>query len=571
MNNKTNFIIISFLAIFFIVMGCSDNKALFDELSGNRLKIILKGTYESNGTPLEFNAIRTTDPLPDSASLPAGMELYDDSIYLLPSDDEPITSDDYRVKYPTKFMIDISHMNLNKHEFAVERQAITFSLDDSDPFFKGTGVQLKNDDPKHLSRYSSLRLYTRKMLFDQAREYEFGSSGWDASTDFSQGLFEVYFKEKKTQGYDFNLLQLNSFYDSLRLEASSINRVYPVSIPILGGFTFNRNYESMVLEVRLIIKNYIKKYETTSSRDSVTRVVHFWGFSDWLRGAEKGEYDLGRNLIAVARCYVPELVGTISGINSTGRRVYVIAIPAGDPITKYTLVNPALTMNDNGTINDITDDICTISTTHNFLSPTVESSYVARAGDIIEINSRKEYIVDLTENSISFFSTNVTLSSPYTFTVYPASNRRQNPCDLPVKPKLLGESMSQYLDYYQNWEEYRSDFNTAYQLCDNASYLNPFEYYKEAWLNYEESVSYYYLPPLAVYVPIGSSFTIDNVMPGDYDIYVTNIADPADDSRYGKLFYSNEFSQNDSTTVIPVPTVTVQTGQDISCGTIYDP
>jgi len=48
------------------------------------------------------------------------------------------------------------------------------------------------------------------------------------------------------------------------------------------------------------------------------------------------------------------------------------------------------------------------------------------------------------------------------------------------------------------------------------------------------------LPQLAVYVPSSGTFTIENVMPGSYDVYVANRA-----PEYGKLYY-NHFDHLDA-------------------------
>ena len=72
--------------------------------------------------------------------------------------------------------------------------------------------------------------------------------------------------------------------------------------------------------------------------------------------------------------------------------------------------------------------------------------------------------------------------------------------------------------------------------------------YSEAWVSYNNSLKDFILPPIAAYSESGGSYTLENVMPGNYDVYVTNsilthsiTGDVSDANRYGQLFYHDEF------------------------------
>ncbi|HOO70408.1 MAG TPA: hypothetical protein PK926_01515 [Spirochaetota bacterium] len=538
--NKGFMIFLLATAVLFPLHGCKDNVALFDEMSSNRLTILIKGTYASNAPtePWVWGSLDSED-IKDS-----------DSVVLC---DEPAGDE---VEMPTQYMIDIAEMKLNKDSFSNYRTTKKFNLTDDDPFFDGTGVELNNDDPVHLKDYTYLRLYTRKMVFDQARIYEQGPAGWTYKE-----LAEVLFNEKDTKGFNINQLQKNTYYDSLRVESSYINRIYPIRVPIIGGLTYNRNNDETVIEVRLMVKNYIKKFEYTDYEDDELQVVHYFGFSDWLRDVHQSENDIGGNIAAVARAYVPEIVGSIAGSNAAGRNIFVIAIPSGDPITRYSLVSPAgFSSSAPGDITEQGDGLYQITTASD------HSQYVFE-GDYIEITSwgsthtDKYMISEVAADHIDFTAARGHGdASGVDFNLYPASDRGNNPCDLPQEPQDPSSYINTYLDYYLSYEEYKKEWNDAIELC-NANTLDDNTYadldadddytriwdayddYGEAWVSYDNSLKDFILPPLAAYSEAGGTYTLENIMPGNYDVYITNgsAGNVSDVNRYGQLFYHDEF------------------------------
>ena len=218
-------------------LSCSGDPLLTD-LRTNNLEVIIKGTYESN------------NPRPWSAWPPASALSSSKSIIMHPADTT--------MPWPDTFMIDITGMNLigpNKTaKFGHHRKTYSCPTDDSAAFFNGTGITMKNDDVPAGKSYTGINLNLRKMLFSNARRYNLSSIGWENGIDFI-----TYFKEEKVNAFNFNLPLFQYFSDTLR-EDNSINRIYPLRIDISNGFVFDPS-EERVLEIRLVIKNFIKLYE----------------------------------------------------------------------------------------------------------------------------------------------------------------------------------------------------------------------------------------------------------------------------------------------------------------------
>ena len=277
------------LAVFF---ACGD-KAMFDELGTNRLEVVIKGTYESNN-PRDW-----TGGFPE-----------DDSV------------DDYTtgpVDDPTRFMLDIAELKIaqgkQNQEFANYRETYSFPLDNINPFFNGEGVSFRNDDVRPDFYWNTIKMYIRKMIFDKGKKYHREDTG--TSFDgagiwvFDDDLVEI-FKEEEVLGYDLNRVQLNTYYDSFRTNSSDINRIFPLNIPIIDYLIFDNEEESTVLEIRLVVKNFVEKYEI-DSYSTYHYVNHVYGLSDWLREVLPDEADIGGNTLAVARSYVRGKTVTITG------------------------------------------------------------------------------------------------------------------------------------------------------------------------------------------------------------------------------------------------------------------
>lgn len=290
-----------FALLILIFAGC-DGEPVFTEMSTNRLKIKIKGTLESDATTVSVPFNKTV--------------LVDDSV-----NDRTVTT----APFPDNFMLDIAEIKLNGKPIGKYRQVFSIPLSDHVPFFNGEGITLKNDDPGN-GTYSTVQLYIRKMIFDNAKIYH-------GAAFENEEMARVIFKENEVEGFNFNNLQVNSYWDSLRDNASRVLRVYPLEIPIIGEMNYDRNDDETVLEIRIVIKNFIKMYEYDYYDAGIFKVCHFYGFSDWLRDVRKDERNMGRNIIAVARAYVPDKTGTVEVTAPAGR--YVLAIPSTEQIADY--------------------------------------------------------------------------------------------------------------------------------------------------------------------------------------------------------------------------------------------
>lgn len=293
--------------------GCS-GVAFFDNLAGSNITMIIKGTFEST---THTGSIKNWDTAVSAS------QSIDDSV------NDCIT--DTSEQFPTTFMVDIAEIRLAKPDgsdadkVANYRQVFTASVTDSDPFFNGTGVVLKCDDVKPGKQYGMVKLFIRKLIFDNATQWYIDANG----TVIRDSDPEVIFHEEKVNGFDFNQVLVNTFYDTLKNNDDEINRVFPLDIPIDGGLIVKKG-EKVVLEIRLIIKNFIKLYEYDFWNDNLNRAVyHYWAVSDWLRDVHPDDVYMGGNLLGVARVYKKDAVATVSG-NTGSNPGYVIAIPQYD-------------------------------------------------------------------------------------------------------------------------------------------------------------------------------------------------------------------------------------------------
>jgi hypothetical protein len=470
--------------LFAVIVNCNKEPLLTD-LGTRKLVVILKGTYESNNPmPWSMPAINSADYL---------TYMQDDSVYICNSTADVL---------PSAFMIDIAEMRLldsrgSSYKFSNYRQTFAFGLNDIDPFFNGAGYPLTNDDVPSKA-YPAIGLYIRKMLLDGAQRYVSKEEGWAPST-----VWDVY-KEGEYPTYNFNGLQIHSYFDTLRLESTSLNRVYPLLIPINDimtggtGMFYSSSFTYTVLEIRIVVKNYIKKYEQKSTSLTNFGVIHFHALSDFVNDVERDDTVIGGNVIAIARTYIPELVGKISGSTTPGR--HVIAIPSTTKLSSYSLnVDP-------------------------YTDPAEATPKTPADGTL----------------------------------------RSLNPCNLPKTPGVYsGTSILQALDYFLKSENNKFLWNKKVPGSGTPStdVCNSYEVYTAQWNKYAKE-SGFTIPQLAVYVPASANptepFIIENVMPGTYEVYVANKA-----PVYGQLYYdfnaaapAEGFTRIGTATVSPGSTVT---------------
>lgn len=469
--------LIIFIASF--VVSC-DNDPLLTDIGTSRLIVVIKGTYESNSPmPWKMPALCATRNADGSCSQ------YTPEYLSLMQDDSVIRCNSTGDQLPASFMIDLSEMRLwdlkNTYKFSNYRQILASGLNDLDPLFNGGGYPLINDDVPSRT-YPFVLLYIRKMLIDGALNYFETNSGWSPSI-----MWDV-FNEKELPSFNFNPLQTHSFYDTLRFDSTSINRVYPLMIPINdiitsgGGLIFKKQFKTTVLEIRIVLKNYLKKYETSSFLTTGLGVTHFYAPSDFVNDVQKGDSYIGGNIIAVARSYIPELVGAIRGrvpTDAARTGAHIIAIPhdaTGRNINFFTLET----------------------------NPWGARGITPPSGAQISV-------------------------------------RNYNPCGLPIAPSYYtGTNIYGALSWCLKNERFKHEWNLKVPVTGpNGCYS--YNTYVNDWNTYFGETGNFNVPQLCVYTPVSptvrNSFVIENVMPGAYDIYISNV-----DPTYGQLYKSGEFT-----------------------------
>lgn len=467
-------LLVTALAIF---AGCSGDPLLTD-LVTNNLKVIIKGTYESEN--------------PRGWMWPSsGSDIVDNSVNIYPVDTSSETFP------PSTFMLDITGMRLVRDGKSMKfgNKRLTYSCganDDNADFFNGKGIEMRNDDVDSRSPYTRIDFYMRKLLFSNAREYQLRSDGWH-----DHGYTKTYFEEKKTEAFSFNQLLVNYLYDTFRNENDDedTNRIYPICIDITNGMLFDPR-QTNVIEVRFLIKNFVKLYEYNRLDYSSDEpyIVHYFGVSDYLRDVRAGENTIGGNLIAVARSYVVGHTGSVTGTAGAG---YVIGIPADGDINDYVLPSDNLRNDKMGAVKDI---------------PTApEAADDNMPALLMYCMEQEQYKIDWNK-----FVTAVNGAA------------KINDPQIP------------------NAEVGGNDTNFY-----NGKYSESQKLFEEKWTDYETAAANFKIPPLAVYVKTAGSFTINNIAPGDYKFYHTS-----QELKFGKLFtgtgsavFTKQFTANGSETV----------------------
>ncbi|MBN2158843.1 MAG: hypothetical protein JW807_05565 [Spirochaetes bacterium] len=479
------------------VVNCGKTPLLTD-IGTSKLIIVLKGTYESN-SPMYWD-------MPEACASRDGdgkCTAYTPQHETLVQDDSVIHCTAPLDINPNGFMLDIAEVKLadaksNLYKLSDYRQKFAFGLNDVDPFFNGIGTIINSDDvPSNI--YPVVGIYVRKMLTDNAKKYVVDTDGWNSSLTWD------IFAESELPAFNFNRFQYNSMYDRLRYEATYINRVFPLLVRIKDqvtqgtGMYFNMKNQVTVLEIRMVVKNFLKKYEYLSSSDESFSLVHYYAFSDWLNDVQDNERYIGGNILTVARSYIVGMTGSIPGRNGRSHDAHIIAIPHGEDVRDYTLEVP---------------------------------------GDSVD------WSVD----------------PP----VLPPSRRKRNPCNMPRGVgTYTGTSIIQALEYYLRGQKYKYDWNqkiwnpvtsgdppaTTYRCpaSGGASYpdgdcCESFTQYGDEWTSYDKDIGHARVPQLAVFArtadgypmePDRNRFSIQNVTPGSYDLYIAQRA-----PVYGVLYYS---------------------------------
>jgi hypothetical protein len=300
-----------------MVSPACDNEALFDQLKSSSLSMVIKGSYESDSPRAWLSTV-----------------VNDDNMVVLPPDGvDSSTKPSGYDSLPTAAMLDIAEIKINNERFANYRNVIVgdISSSDTDPFFNGTGLNYPCDDIRYKRGYDSLGVYIRKTMFNNSHKFV-------SSTGVYGSIIKSLFNEVYTPGYNFILKEVWSVYDTLRSERSDTNRIYPLYVAFDTPLYCTED-DQYFIEVRLVVKNFVKRYELITTEDSVTYSYHYFGYSDWARDVLPGDEYTGGNLFGVARWYSKNKATTVKGSipSVSGSGNFVIAIPAEDTIDEYTL------------------------------------------------------------------------------------------------------------------------------------------------------------------------------------------------------------------------------------------
>lgn len=283
------------LIVLAVLVSC-DGEPLITELVENRLSIVLKGSYESDSVRPMI--------LPGGAnSSKAGSWVAD------------ITGN---TDIPQRLFLDISELRADGDSFARYRTLSTVGLSDTEPFFNGAGIMLRNDDVRPDKAYSTIRLYLRKIGFDAGFNCD---STWNTTTPT-----EFFFGKGDVAGYDFNLKQIYRYGETSE-DYDGDNLVFPMQIPISGTMNYDGDGE-WVLEVRLVIKNNIARYADTASN------ISYWALDDRISAVAGGDGYIGGNIAAIAKAYKVGYTGSIDVSAAAGGSV-VVAMPADEDIASF--------------------------------------------------------------------------------------------------------------------------------------------------------------------------------------------------------------------------------------------
>jgi hypothetical protein len=350
MRNRISFLFLVFLAGFSFA-GCQGTD-LFDQLNDSCVSVVVKGTFESNDPRPWVTTVINDDSIvyvnPDQVVANAYNNSVDVNSASVSSSGLPSVATQYQ-QFPATFMLDIAEIRADDDKFANHREVYNCSINaglissDTDNFFNGTGLSYTADNLTKNQTYSGLNIYLRKMAFDNS--YVFNLAGGDidpsgtnttndkaATSGFIRQNTFVFNTNQNQVGFDFNIDFMWAYYDTLLESQMTLNRVFPVNVPISGGVVSDCS-RKVVIEVRFVIKNFVKRYENAiTDLDTTTmRSCHFFSFSDKVMDVRpyRAAY-LGGNLLVAARSYYPDSVGTISGTVPGGAQCIVMAIPVSE-------------------------------------------------------------------------------------------------------------------------------------------------------------------------------------------------------------------------------------------------
>ena len=276
--------VIIVLMLQFLVLSCGD-EALLTDFTTDRITIVLKGTLESSSVVSSWTG--------------TGL--------------------------PSVYYLDLSEMRLGDESFQRDRQLKAIGVNDSEPFFNGTGIMVSARDVDPGSYYFYMQLFFRKMAFNGA---SYGSN--------------FYFGSEYVEGYDFNINQIR------RENEITGNIVFPHLVFLSGGITPDLTSD-WVIEVRYVVKNNIKKYKNYLGTE-------FWAIADNVSNVvnETAAVFIGGNIASVAFAYKIGQTGTIT--HSTAATDYLVAVPSAESINLFSngIIPPFISK---GSVTDVLENI----------------------------------------------------------------------------------------------------------------------------------------------------------------------------------------------------------------------
>ena len=345
---------------------CTDRLVL-SELANNRVKYLLKGTYESNDPHPWRSQLYLNDYIEPTSSSLIPTDLKKD-ISRISSNDLKIYIDIAETALSTS-SIDSKNIDLkNLAFFSTERQLLcptyqsargkklksceaSSGIEKLNNFFE-KGIEMPTFDIK-VADYSSIALFPRRFVTYPAKDYEKLTQITD---------IESVFDNDKVKGFNI----IDDYKYSLTDKTDEVgSRIFPllnneIDIKLKAGeYPF-------VIEVRVFMKNLMMVHAIHKPDSAKGRL--FIGPSDWLTDhsyddtsypngqSPEAQRRLGGNLLITARTYEPHTASTLEIINTgncSGGLAYYTILAKGTSFNKSKLPLAATSFNADAVIRDL--------------------------------------------------------------------------------------------------------------------------------------------------------------------------------------------------------------------------
>ncbi len=335
-----------------LLLNSCTGEAVFSPLVNTRLKLILKGTYESNnpdvfGTLHEDDGSSTLRSAYSSSAMDTtwGAVTKDDLQWYIDIAEIRISTrtDDFSGDDPTEYwslfardrMLMCSTYNSNKSGKYLDSCSKQNGISQLANFFE-EGISYPATDLGE-GTYKQVAIYFRKLITSPA--YSFASDGTSAN------MQEVNFDNQPVNGYNVLSLMQNS------PGGDGESLLFPLHNNNLN-LTVTSDGKPYVIEARVFLKNLMMKHTAKTSSGWLS----FISPSDW---SENHLYDtdsdagkVGGNVLMTARLYYPDNVGSLK-ITGAVDADYVAVMPAGASFDPLTQLPYAATTATNKTITNL--------------------------------------------------------------------------------------------------------------------------------------------------------------------------------------------------------------------------